>query len=127
MSDVTIISYDNEVQNLGEELEVIWWQGKQWSVTEYGLECRDGCYHLAANQLTDNWDGSPDLPRHMGGKEWCDIDDFCTAFTIALVLHGYGDVFTPDQIRKSYKKGKIERELEKEFLAQFPISGEINA
>ena len=41
----------SEVHNKGEALDFVLWQGEQWSVTIYGLECRDGTYHVSAKDL----------------------------------------------------------------------------
>ena len=38
----------NEVKVRGEALDPILWQGEQWAVTTYGLECRDGTYVVQA-------------------------------------------------------------------------------
>jgi hypothetical protein len=37
-----IIINDTPVRVRGDALTQIWWQGKQWAVTQYGIECRDG-------------------------------------------------------------------------------------
>ena len=34
-------SGQNAVRNRAEALSETWWQGRQWAVTAYGLECRD--------------------------------------------------------------------------------------
>ena len=38
------------VANRGEPLSEIWWQGRQWTVTSYGLEARDGRYHIEGHR-----------------------------------------------------------------------------
>jgi hypothetical protein len=58
--------------------EPIYWTGKQWAVTAFGLERRDGTYAIAKDRL---WEGEG---RHgwyaqMGGKVWCDHADFAQA------------------------------------------------
>jgi hypothetical protein len=35
----------------GDPLGRVLWQGRQWSVTEYGIECRDGSYHIDKKRL----------------------------------------------------------------------------
>jgi hypothetical protein len=71
----------------GETLSEIWWQGTQWAVTAYGLECRDGCYPIEGKRLLEDLPGYS-WPEHMAEKTWVDIDDFATAWMIALLLHG---------------------------------------
>ena len=83
------------VKSRGERLSPIWWQGKQWAVTERGIECRDGTYFIAADRLPGT---NPSWPIHMAGKTWVDLDDFCTAFLIALLLHGHGGKFERDVV-----------------------------
>ena len=88
----------NEVHNQGEKLDCVLWQGKQWSVTTYGLECRDGTYHVAAKDL---WDLAPKLSsektktrrcvfvhwfQHLSRKVWCNEDDIDHALQAFLLL-----------------------------------------
>jgi hypothetical protein len=36
-----VIKHDEaEIKVSGEDLHEIWWQGRQWAVTAYGIECR---------------------------------------------------------------------------------------
>ena len=37
----------------GEDLGRILWRGRQWAVTEYGLEALDGVYQIEASRLDD--------------------------------------------------------------------------
>lgn len=67
----------------GEELDEIWWQGRQWAVTRYGIECRDGSYAIPRRLL---W--QPDWEPHLAEKGWVDIPDFRTAYLVACALHG---------------------------------------
>ena len=80
------------VENLGEPLSDVWWQGRQWLVTGYGIEARDGRYQIEAELLREKY-----WLDHMREKGWVDMDDFATAWFVALTLHGrgigqYGDV-----------------------------------
>jgi hypothetical protein len=85
----TAILYDTApvtTNRFGEDLDEIWWQGRQWAVTSYGIECRDGSYHIEADRLFENaqyggW------PAHMAHKVWVDIEDFCTAWLVAIAMH----------------------------------------
>lgn len=71
------------VKCLGESLDVIWWRGRQWAVTAYGIEALDGRYAIAADQI-----GQTDWPQHVTSKEWVDIEDFLTAWLVGIALHG---------------------------------------
>jgi hypothetical protein len=71
----------------GEALHEEFWTGRQWAVTAYGIEKRDGTYVIKAGRLLE------DLPdhswiAHMTEKTWLDFDDFATAFFVALSYHG---------------------------------------
>ncbi len=87
----------NHVHCRGEALSQILWQGTQWAVTTYGLECRDGTYHVPIQNLF----GYVHVPKgrkktkqdvmvfwfeHLSGKNWCDEDDIDHALQAALVL-----------------------------------------
>lgn len=89
-SEGAIVMSDAPTKVLGDPLSKIWWQGRQWAVTEHGVEKRDGTYHFEAARLNETRPGNPhilDWPAHMVEKEWLDFDDFLTAFLIALTLH----------------------------------------
>jgi hypothetical protein len=87
----TIAHGTNEVRLRSDPLsEPIYWQGRQWAVTSYGIECRDGTYTIAANRLTEEllqehpwtWVGQ------LGDKpEWVDLEDFTTAYFVACTIH----------------------------------------
>jgi hypothetical protein len=60
----------------GEALNPIWWRGRQWAVTDYGIECLDGTYVIEANRL--HHPGSPtnhNWPEQLCDKDWVDVDD----------------------------------------------------
>jgi hypothetical protein len=86
-----IVMSDNHVPLRSEELDEVWWQGRQWAVTRFGLECRDGTYTIAANRLYEcyysNGEISWSWPHQIAGKGWEDIHGFCTAYAVALALH----------------------------------------
>lgn len=88
----TIIMDSAPVRVRGEELDTILWQGRQWAVTKYGVECRDGTYAFEAKRLSElggfgDREGLSDWLFHLAEKEWCDLDDFCDAWLAALALH----------------------------------------
>jgi hypothetical protein len=71
------------VHVVGEALtEPIYWQGRQWAVTPFGVECRDGTYVIQANRL---WEKDEDYGwvRHMAEKSWVDLPEFAEALRIA--------------------------------------------
>jgi hypothetical protein len=88
----------SEVKRRGEPLDLVLWQGEQWAVTEYGLEKRDGTYHV---QAKDMWsfamplDASKSKTRqcvfvhwfkHLSSKSWCDEDDIDHALQAFMLL-----------------------------------------
>ncbi len=105
----------------GEALSEIWWQGRQWAVTEYGIERRDGTYFLEGGRLAEIRPETQlaDFPLHMCEKEWVDFPDFYTAWLVALVLHGHGHAFAPDVLRETYDDAVEQR---REY--GIPINGE---
>jgi hypothetical protein len=87
-----MIAYDKtEVANRGEELSEIWWQGRQWAVTSSGLECRDGSYTIEAKRLAEHLRSAQPYAwtEHIGKKTWADVEDFATAYLVAVALHGF--------------------------------------
>ena len=87
----------NEVKCSGEKLSAVLWQGRQWAVTDYGLECRNGHYYVEAqnfrkSEAAKGWrEHGYNWARHIGQKSWCDIDDLedaLTAFNILFDEHG---------------------------------------
>ncbi len=50
------IEYDQTpVHVRGEPLAPVWWRGRQWAVTEFGLERLDGTYAVEAARLAEGW------------------------------------------------------------------------
>ena len=102
----TIKLNKRRVKNRGDPLGAIWWQGKR-AVTVHGLECRDGSYLIQADRLDElrdcsrsyRHDDRPDWFYDMADKEWVDLDDFATAFMVALVLHDRSLSFTSETLR----------------------------
>jgi len=82
----------------GEKLDQVIWRGRQWAVTEFGVECLDGTYAFAADRLAENINAHSWLAQ-VGGKTWVDTEDFATAWLVALAVHG--SKATPEQIRKA--------------------------
>jgi hypothetical protein len=68
---------------VGEALsEPIHWEGSQWAVTDYGVECRDGTYPIEKRAL---WMSEPEhsWEEHMSEKDWVDLLDFKRAIAFA--------------------------------------------
>jgi hypothetical protein len=73
----------NPVHCRGEGLSLpIYWQGRQWSVTPFGIECRDGTYVIQKTRLWEN-EERYGWVMHMFGKCWIDLPDFAEALRIA--------------------------------------------
>jgi hypothetical protein len=65
----------NPVHCRGEALSPpIYWQGRQWAVTPFGVECREGTYVIANDRLWEN-EERYGWVRHMAGKTWTDLPD----------------------------------------------------
>jgi hypothetical protein len=83
------IEMDNTpVKSRAEPLHPVWWRGRQWAVTEYGIEALDGRYVIEASRLTEDIEIYGGWPAHIGKKIWVDVPDFVTAWLVALSLHG---------------------------------------
>jgi hypothetical protein len=54
------------------------WLGRQWAVTVYGIEKRDGTYAIPNFRIPalNNW------ISHLAGKTWIDLPDFAEALRI---------------------------------------------
>jgi hypothetical protein len=75
----------NHVKNPGERLSQVIWKGRQWAVTRYGVECRDGCYAIERSRLWEE-DDSHGWIMHMAEKEWVDLPDFAEALRVARIF-----------------------------------------
>ena len=72
-----------EVRVTGGALAVpIHWTGKQWAVTTYGIEARDGKYPIAGSRVWEETHGHGWI-EHMSEKGWVDLADFTEALRIA--------------------------------------------
>ena len=73
----------DDVPIRGEELSApIYWTGRQWAVTSYGVECRDGTYSIDKYRLWENTHGHS-WEDHMAEKGWVDMPDFRQAMAFA--------------------------------------------
>ncbi|MCR5874393.1 hypothetical protein LRS10_09580 [Phenylobacterium sp. J426] len=70
---------------------VVYWSGRQWCVTEDGLDTISGAYEIDAELLghLTEWSGPPmaERLRHVCEKSWVDVEDFAAAFAVALQIH----------------------------------------
>jgi hypothetical protein len=66
----------------GDQLSWPFWQGRQWAVTSYGVECRDGTYRVEKDRLWEN-DEDHSWVHHMAEKNWVDLPDFAEALRVA--------------------------------------------
>lgn len=81
------VIYDSTpVRVRGEPLGAVWWQGRQWAVTSDGIEARDGSYVIEAGRVIENLEPYSWV-RHMAAKNWVDLEDFATAWLVAVALH----------------------------------------
>lgn len=99
----TMIENDSTpVEVTGEAPENILWRGRQWAVTEFGLEALDDSYAIAASRLhVDHGDSTWII--QVGRKTWVDKADFATAFMVATVLHDKARHIEPRIILKDYE------------------------
>jgi hypothetical protein len=71
------------VRVCGDQLSwPIFWQGRQWAVTSYGVERRDGTYCVKKDRLWEN-DEVHSWVHHMAEKNWVDLPDFAEALRVA--------------------------------------------
>jgi hypothetical protein len=111
------------VRRQGDELHP-WWIGRQWAVTAFGIEARDGTYAIGADRLLEDL---PDysLLDHMGGKEWVDLEDFVTAFLVACALHE--KPVPAEVIRDHYRQALVIREEALRMSARIAVRIPIHA
>jgi hypothetical protein len=64
----------------------VYWTGKQWAVTAYGVECRNGLYCIERHRLWEN-EYRHGWLLHMAPKPWVDIADFAEALRLARKHH----------------------------------------
>ena len=67
----------------------IYWRGRQWAVTRYGVECRDGFYCIEISRIWEDEFNSQlyGWVEHMAcTKDWVDVGDFVEALRLARSL-----------------------------------------
>lgn len=81
----------NEVRCRGDALGRELWRGRQWSVTDHGVEARDGTYFICRSRLYEGIrDPHSGWEFHMAEKSWVDTEDFSTAMRIGRSLYPRG-------------------------------------
>ncbi|MCL4068339.1 hypothetical protein M3484_17370 [Pseudomonas sp. GX19020] len=71
-----------------DNLSRIIWKGRQWAVTEYGIERCDGkTYAIRRHVLIPGKEYS--WIQHMGGKGWVDMPDFTAALGVAFLFFSH--------------------------------------
>lgn len=86
--------YEGDVADAAE-LRKVFWQGRQWCVTDFGIETKErDRYYIEAERLGDLTEGPDSDTRptaermlHTGTKTWVDIEDFAAAFAVSLQIH----------------------------------------
>jgi hypothetical protein len=73
---------------MGNRLGQVWWRGSRWAVTEDGIERLDGLYIIEAARLREQENRGWSWPQQIAAKGMGDIEEFATAWLVALVLHG---------------------------------------
>ncbi len=72
-----------DVRVTGEALQVpIYWKGRQWAVTSYGIEARNGKYPIKGERVWEDNEGYGWV-EHMAEKKWVDLSDFVEALRLA--------------------------------------------
>ncbi len=60
----------------------IYWKGRQWAVTGFGIEARDGKYVIKGQRIWEDNSGHGWV-HQMAEKEWVDLSDFVEALRLA--------------------------------------------
>jgi hypothetical protein len=85
----------------GTNLHKVLWTGREWAVTAYGIEARDGRYAIDKRYLAEQH-GSWSWPMHMAEKGWVDLEDFIEAWLVALEKHRAE--MAPEDIARAIRK-----------------------
>jgi hypothetical protein len=89
MAHIALDDTPVRVSPIGNPLGVVWWRGRYWAVTDYGIERLDGLYIIEAHRLRElERRGDWSWPQQIAAKGMGDSDEFATAWLVALVLHG---------------------------------------
>jgi len=73
----------DKVEVIGEALtEPVYWTGRQWAVTAFGIEARNGTYPIPKDRVWEECNGDGWI-EHMAEKAWVDMPDFTEALRLA--------------------------------------------
>ena len=72
----------NRVQNRGDRLIKIYWKGRQWAATRFGVQARDGSYSIDRRRVWEDEERGGWI-MHMAEKDWVDLEDFAEALRVA--------------------------------------------
>ena len=119
-----------------EELGEILWSGRQWAVTDFGLETldRDIAYSVPADQLGRKTYGKTGAPEddtdepetlaHLSSKSWVDVEDLIVAFAKALEVHaGKSQRITPTGLEKGVALARSKAALREIIRATRQLDG----
>ncbi|WP_292505003.1 hypothetical protein [Methylobacterium sp.] len=59
------------------------WQGRQWAVTEFGIEALDGMYHVPSSEIWDDNGRPPGWLNSLHRRYGTDRDDLNAAVKVA--------------------------------------------
>jgi hypothetical protein len=76
---------------MGSDLtEPVHWQGRQWAVTDYGIEALDGMYHVPFSEIGDAGEQGPPWLEALKGRYGTDRDDLAAALKVARTIRQPG-------------------------------------
>lgn len=62
---------------------MVYWQGEQWEITNYGLQAPSRRYFIEASRMWEDEGSHFGWKQHMANKLWIDMADFEEALDIA--------------------------------------------
>jgi hypothetical protein len=66
-----------------ESIARVHWQGRQWAVTDYGIEALDGMYHVPYSEIRDADAGPMPWLDDLRSRYGTDCDDLAAALQVA--------------------------------------------
>ena len=85
----------------------IYYEKRQWAVTEYGIECLVGHYQLNKGFLSDD-----DFVEHHAAMTWIDLDEFVDAYCRACKIFKVKIPIDAGQFYLDIQRFKAMRSLE---------------
>lgn len=81
---------------MGHELtEPVHWRGRQWAVTDYGIEALDGMYHVPTAEVWPSPDGTLPWLEALYRRYGTDRDDLNAALKVARTIWSAPDGPSP--------------------------------